>query len=100
MNTITINDKKYTLKLGFNQLAEMEKELGKPMAEIGKDTSIAMMITMFKYAIKHNNKKITTEQAGDLLTEYTSQGGTVKELFELIGKEIQATMGVATPSNE
>lgn len=100
MNTVLINDKEYQIKLGFNQLSAMEKELGKPLAELGKETSIEMMILMFKYAIKHQEKNITTEEAGDLLTDYTSNGGTIKDLFDLISSEIKNTMGVATPTDE
>lgn len=99
-NTVTINEKEYQVKFSFNTLAEFENEYGKPLAESANDTRISTILMLFKYSLRLNHPKLTTKQVGDLLTQYTEEGGSITDLFSMIGDATTKLMGGNTPSKE
>lgn len=48
---------------------------------------------LLMYGLRHENKKITKNQAGDLIDEYFEDGGTFNQLVEEIMKALAKSLG-------
>lgn len=91
-------DKARNAKYPFNQIIELEELLGKPIAEIEKSMAIKDIRTLVFCGLKWEDANLTMEDAGDLITDYTDNGGSMKELMETFGEALKKGMGASTPS--
>ena len=80
---IEIKDKEYELKYTVNTLCIM--------AEDGID--VMNIRDLFYYGLKHENKRITKNQAGELMDELLEYGYSFKELVELVMDALTKSLG-------
>ena len=100
--TITLEmDKARNLKYGMNALIELEKDLGRPLSQMGGDFKIEDFRVMLYHGLRWEDKDLTLEDVGDLADIVMSEKG-IKFLGEQLGKAIQDAMGngKATPSKK
>ncbi len=67
MVTITL-DKERTFKLTLNAMVKFEEITGKSLAEVGKDMKVKELRTFLWLGLLHEDKTLTEEQVGDLIT--------------------------------
>lgn len=99
-NTVILKmDKERNLKFGFNTLIDIEEDFGKPIAEIGNNISLKDVRTLLYHGLKWEDKKLTKEKTGDLITGYVEGGNTLESLMEAVGKAFTKALGnSATPT--
>lgn len=68
-------DKERHMKIGMNALVALEKEMGKPITEIGKGVSMEDLISIFYIALKWEDKKLTKEMTGDAMDDCIDEHG-------------------------
>ena len=77
---LRINGKDYELKYTINTLCQM-CDAGIDVMDLGNlKINIKIVRELFMYGLKHENKKITQAQAGDLMDAYCEEGGDINEL--------------------
>ena len=77
---LTINGKDYELRYPMNTLCAM-CDAGIDVMHLSElRINIKVVRELFMYGLKHENKKITQAQAGDLMDAYCEEGGTIDEL--------------------
>ena len=79
---LEIRDKEYELKYPVNTLCIMAEDGIDVMNINDLQINIATVRDLFYYGLKHENKKITKNQAGDLMDELLADGYTFRELLE------------------
>lgn len=63
-------DKERTLRLTINSAADLEERLGFPVTKIDENTMGIKVIRAIVWAsLLHENKKLTLEEAGDLIEQ-------------------------------
>jgi hypothetical protein len=91
---IEIGNKEYELRFNINSLIDLSDENINVLDFDKVDMSLKTIRTMFKYAIKHGeNKKITDNRAGELMSEYLEEGHSFNELSEKIIEALAIAMG-------
>lgn len=94
-------DKARNVKYPFNELITLEELLGKPIAEIEKSISFKDIRILAFCGLKWEDKELTLEQTGELITEFTDNGGEMKALMDACGKALKQGMGAnKTPSKK
>ena len=77
---LTINGKDYELRYPMNTLCSM-CDAGIDVMHLAElRINIKVVRELFMYGLKHENKKITQAQAGDLMDAYCEEGGDINEL--------------------
>ena len=77
---LRINGKDYELKYTINTLCQM-CDAGIDVMDLGNlKINIKTVRELFMFGLKHENKKITQAQAGDLMDAYCEEGGDINEL--------------------
>ena len=77
---LTINGKDYELRYPMNTLCVM-CDAGIDVMHLSElRINIKVVRELFMYGLKHENKKITQAQAGDLMDAYCEEGGDINEL--------------------
>lgn len=94
-NTIMIEmDKARNLKYTFNTLIELEEDFGKPIAEIGgANMTMKDVRTLIYHGLKWEDKKLTPEKTGELISDYIDNDNSFQELIEVVGKAFTKAMG-------
>ena len=77
---LTINGKDYELRYPINTLCAMCDAGIDVMHLTELRVNIKLVRELFMYGLKHENKKITQAQAGDLMDAYCEEGGDINEL--------------------
>ena len=77
---LTINVKDYELRYPMNTLCAMFYVFIDVMHLTELRINIKVVRELFMYGLKHENKKITQAQAGDLMDAYCEEGGDINEL--------------------
>ena len=80
---LRIDGKDYQLKYPINVLCSM--------CDAGID--IKTVRELFMYGLKHENKKITQNQAGDLMDAFFEDGGDFNELVDEIMNCLNKSLG-------
>ena len=55
--------------------------------------NIATIRDLFYYGLKHENKRITKNQAGDLIDDYIAEGHVFGELMDIIMEALGKSLG-------
>lgn len=91
---IKINNKTYYLKYTLNVLCEMEAE---GFDVMGLSTlSFTQLRSLFYYGVKsiHKDEIKTVEQAGDLVSAYIEDGGSLVALGNIMSDILTKSLGV------
>lgn len=91
-------DKTRNIKYSMNAFIRLERELGRPMSQLGDDTSLEDLRTMLWVGLLWEDKKLTPDKVGDIMDEAIENEG-LEYLSNAIGEAIQGALGsTATPS--
>lgn len=91
-------DKQRHIKYGMNAFIRLERELGRPMTELGDNLSMEDLRTMLWVGLLWEDKKLTPEKVGDLMDVVIETEG-LEYLSNALGEAVQGAMGgTATPS--
>ena len=90
---LTINGKDYELRYPMNTLCSMCDAGIDVMHLTELRINIKVVRELFMYGLKHENKKITQAQAGDLMDAYCEEGGDINELAAEIMTCIARALG-------
>ena len=95
-NKMLIRDKEYEIKFTMNTLCMMTEQgidfskiEGNPMA------NLSMTRDLFYYGLKHGDKKITKNQAGDLMDAAIEEGGSLNEIYLEVMMALGKSLGFA-----
>lgn len=90
---IKINNKTYYLKYTLNVLCEMEAD-GMDVNNLNT-VSFRQLRALFYYGIKsiHKDEIHTEEQAGDLISAYIEDGGSLEELGPIMSNALSKSFG-------
>ena len=77
-----IRDKEYEIKFTMNTLCVMTEQ-GVDLTRIGENpmANLTMTRDLFYYGLRHADKKITKNQAGDLMDTFIEEGGSLNEIY-------------------
>lgn len=102
ITTITINDKKYRICYDINVLCQMKSE-GLDIMKMDKmEMDILTVRSLFYFGlVKFNNKpKMTLEKAGELMSDYMSNGGTFQEITEIMITALYKGLGIKSDTED
>lgn len=90
---IEIKDKEYELKYTVNTLCIMAEDGIDVMNIADMNINIITIRDLFYYGLKHENKRITKNQAGELMDELLEYGYSFKDLVELVMEALTKSLG-------
>ena len=90
---IEIKDKEYELKYTVNTLCIMAEDGIDVMNIADMNINIVTIRDLFYYGLKHENKRMTKNQAGELMDELLEYGYSFKELVELVMEALTKSLG-------
>jgi hypothetical protein len=90
---IEINNKEYELKYPVNTLCMMAEDGIDVMNMANFVVNIMTIRDLFYYGLKHENKKITKNQAGDLMDDYLAEDHKMAELIEVVMNALAKSLG-------
>ena len=97
---LTINGKDYELRYPMNTLCSM-CDAGIDVMHLSElRINIKVVRELFMYGLKHENKKITQAQAGDLMDAYCEEGGDINELSSEIMTCLAKALGGKVEDDE
>ena len=90
---IEIYGKEYEIKYPINTLCLMTED-GIDVLNIQDLTiNVITIRDLFYYGLKYDNKKITKNQAGDLIDGYLEEGHTFRDLIEEVMNALAKSLG-------
>lgn len=90
---IEIKDKEYELKYTVNTLCIMAEDGIDVMNIADMNINIVTIRDLFYYGLKHENKRLTKNQAGELMDELLEYGYSFKDLVELVMEALTKSLG-------
>lgn len=96
---LEIREKEYELKYPVNTLCLMAED---GIDVLNMTNFVVNMITirdLFYYGLKHENKKITKAQAGDLMDAYLEEGNKMNDLIEAVMAALAKSLGNKVDDN-
>ena len=90
---IQIKDKEYELKFTVNTLCMMAEDGIDVLNMENVDINIAKLRDLFYYGLKHENKKLTKNQAGDLMDEFLGEGYLIGDLIRIVIESLANSLG-------
>ena len=90
---IEIKDKEYELKYTVNTLCIMAEDGIDVMNIADMNINIVTIRDLFYYGLKHENKRMTKNQAGELMDELLEYGYSFKDLVELVMEALTKSLG-------
>lgn len=95
-----IKDKEYELKFPVNTLCMMAEDNIDVMNIENVPVNLKTIRDLFYYGLKYENKKITKNQAGDLMDDYLAEGGNIYDLFVEIMNALAKSLGKGKADKE
>ena len=94
MNKTMLGKKEYEIKFTMNTLCMMAEQ-GLEVAKVteGGMQNLPMTRDLFYYGLKHSDKKITKNQAGDIMDELIAEGISVNDIFVEIMLALSKSLG-------
>ena len=91
-----IRDKEYEIKFTMNTLCVMTEQ-GVDLEKIGENPMANLTFTrdLFYYGLKHADKKLTKNQAGDLMDAAIEDGSSLNEIYLEIMMALGKSLGFA-----
>jgi hypothetical protein len=96
---LEIREKEYELKYPVNTLCLMAEDGIDVMNMTNFVVNIITIRDLFYYGLKHENKKITKAQAGDLMDAYLEEGNKMSELIETVMAALAKSLGNKADDN-
>ena len=90
---LEIKDKEYEIRYPINTLCMMADDGIDVMNISDMKINIATIRDLFYYGLKHENKRITKNQAGDLIGDYIAEGHVFGELMDIIMEALGKSLG-------
>ena len=90
---IEFKDKEYELKYTVNTLCIMAEDGIDVMNIADMNINIVTIRDLFYYGLKHENKRLTKNQAGELMDELLEYGYSFKDLVELVMEALTKSLG-------
>lgn len=90
---IEIKGKEYEIRYPINTLCIMADDGIDVMNISDLKVNIATIRDLFYYGLKHENKKITKNQAGELIDDYLAEGHVFGELMDIIMEALGKSLG-------
>ena len=90
---LEIKDKEYEIRYPINTLCMMADDGIDVMNISDVKINIATLRDLFYYGLKHENKRITKNQAGDLIDDYIAEGHVFGELMDIIMEALGKSLG-------
>lgn len=103
MKIVPINtgDKTRNLKFGMSVVAELEKELGRPISTLESGISVSDLILIMFFGLKWEDKKLQLDQVGDLLDLAIEEHEGFKNVVEILLDALSSSFGKnAVPSKK
>lgn len=94
MNKTMLGKKEYEIKFTMNTLCMMAEQ-GLEIAKVteGGMQNLPMTRDLFYYGLKHADKKLTKNQAGDIMDELIAEGISVNDIFVEIMLALSKSLG-------
>ena len=92
---LRINGKDYELKYTINTLCQMCDSGIDVMDLANLKINIKTVRELFMFGLKHENKKITQAQAGELMDAFFEDGGDYNEIVTEIMTKLNKSLGVS-----
>ena len=90
---LTINGKDYELRYPMNTLCQMYDSGIDVMDLANLKINIKTVRELFMFGLKHENKKITQAQAGELMDAFFEDGGDYNEIVTEIMTKLNKSLG-------
>ena len=90
---LEIKDKEYEIRYPINTLCMMADDGIDVMNISDMKINIATIRDLFYYGLKHENKRITKNQAGDLIDDYIAEGHVFGEVMDIIMEALGKSLG-------
>jgi hypothetical protein len=90
---LEIREKEYELKYPVNTLCLMAEDGIDVMNLKDFVVNIITIRDLFYYGLKHENKKITKAQAGELMDAFLEEGHMMNELIEAVMGALAKSLG-------
>lgn len=90
---IEINNKEYELKFPVNTLCMMAEDGIDVLNMENMTINLATLRDLFYYGLKHENKKITKNQAGELMDAYLDDGHLMGDLVRVVIESLAKSLG-------
>lgn len=97
---LEIKGKEYELKYPVNTLCMMAEDDIDIMNIESLPVNLKTIRDLFHYGLKYENKKITKNQAGDLMDDYLEEGGNIYDLFVEIMNALGKSLGKGKADKE
>ena len=97
---LDIKNKEYELKFPVNTLCMMAEDDIDIMNIENVPVNLKTIRDLFYYGLKYENKKITKNQAGDLMDDYLEDGGNIYDLFVEIMNALGKSLGKGKADKE
>ena len=97
---IEINNKEYELRFNINTLCEMSEQGFDVMDLTNVKINMRTVRDLFYYALKGGNKKITKNQAGELIDQFIEDGHNFDELIEIVMDALGRSLGSKKPEDK
>ena len=95
-----IKNKEHELKFPVNTLCMMAEDDIDIMNIENVPVNLKTIRDLFYYGLKYENKKITKNQAGDLMDDYLEDGGNIYDLFVEIMNALAKSLGKGKANKE
>ena len=90
---IEINNREYELKFPVNTLCMMAEDGIDVLNMENMAINLATLRDLFYYGLKHENKKITKNQAGELMDAYLDDGHVIGDLIRVVIESLAKSLG-------
>lgn len=90
---IEINNREYELKFPVNTLCMMAEDGIDVLNMENMAINLATLRDLFYYGLKHENKKITKNQAGELMDAYLDDGHVIGDLIRITIEALAKSLG-------
>ena len=94
-----MNDKNYEIKFTINTLCAMAQDGIDVMNLENMNINIVTVRDLLMYGLRHENKKITKNQVGDLMDDFLQEGSFNDIVEELLGA-LAKSLGKAEEQEE
>lgn len=92
-------DKPRFLRFDINAIADLEEATGKSLMELMDENNIGIsaMRALLWAGLKHQDKLLTLQRAGELIQAFIVNGGSLATLMEKVAKAITSSGAFGTP---
>lgn len=85
-------DRPRNLRFDVNALADLEDRAKAGIAQLFSEERIGLnaLRLMLWAGLKHEDRTLTVERVGDMLSEYLSKGGSLEEVTQILSEAVEA----------